>query len=530
MNTGLLARPSRRRFLQTGGALVVAFAIPRLGNGQENPGPDLPGSLKKEGMLDGWIRIGADGSITVLTGKAELGQGIKTALLQLAAEELVVSPARIKLITADTAQTVDEGYTAGSHSMQDSGTAIRHAAAQVRAILLGLAAERWNVSADTLAIQDGVIVAADGKKLTYGEVVTGAELHRRAAATSDLRKPAQYRLIGKPFQRIDIPAKVFGGAAYVQDLRLPGMVHARIIRPPSAAARLRNLDAAPVETAPGVLKMVRDGRFIGVIAQREYQAVRAAAALSALASWEESATLPAQANLYAALEAMPSQPTTILDQGMRASAGRTFNARYRRPFQLHASIGPSCAIAQLVDGNYTVWTHSQGVFPLREALAELLGVDKSLIHCIHVEGSGCYGHNGADDVAADAILLARAFPGKPVRVQWMREDEHASEPMGPAMISSIRATLSADGKIADWEYEGGARRTMRGPARPATCWRERCWPSPLRRRPPNRYRSRKAAATATRFPFTHCRMRAWCITSLPTYRCGHRRCVRSART
>jgi nicotinate dehydrogenase subunit B len=453
MSAGMTVRPARRRFLQAGGALVVAFAIPRLSGAQGKAEGNLPGSLKKESWLDGWIRIAADGTITVLTGKAELGQGIKTAILQLAAEELVVAPSRIRLVTADTAQTADEGYTAGSHSMQDSGTAVRHAAAQVRTILLGLAAARLGVRADSLAVQDGVIVAQDGRKLSYGELVQGRELHRQAQPASDLRKPGQYRLIGKPFPRIDIPAKVSGGPAYIQDLRLTGMVHARIVRPPSAAARLLGIDSAAVDKMPGVLKTVRDGRFIGVLAVREYQAVRASAALSASASWDEPATLPAQADLYSAIEALPSEATTILERGERATAGRTLAARYRRPFQLHASIGPSCAVAQLADGKYTVWTHSQGVFPLREALAELLNVDKSLIHCIHVEGSGCYGHNGADDVAADAVLLARAYPGKPVRVQWTREDEHAWEPMGPPMLSSARATLDASGKIADWQYE-----------------------------------------------------------------------------
>jgi nicotinate dehydrogenase subunit B len=459
MSSGHPARPSRRRFLQNGGALVLAFSIPRLAVARalEGAGADLPGSLKKEAMLDGWIRVGADGSITVLTGKAELGQGIKTAILQLAAEELVVAPARIKLVTADTAQTADEGYTAGSHSMQDSGTAVRHAAAQVRAILLALAAARFNLPAEQLGIEDGVIHAPGGAKLAYGELVKGAELHRHAAApaTYDLRKPGQYRVIGKPFQRIDIPAKVSGGAAYVQDLRLPGMVHARLVRPPSAGARLLGVDSAAVEQLPGVLKVVRDGRFIGVLAQREYQAVRAAATLATRLSWEETATLPNQAELYSAVDALPSQATAILERGARAGAGagRSFSARYRKPFQLHGSIGPSCAVAQLVDGKYTVWSHSQGVFPLREALAELLRVDKSMIHCIHVEGAGCYGHNGADDVAADAILLARAVPGKPVRVQWMREDEHGWEPMGPPMLSRAKATLDLAGKIADFEYE-----------------------------------------------------------------------------
>lgn len=454
MNAGTVPGLSRRRFLQAGGALFVSFSLPGLSEAQSKGGkPGLPGSLKTEPMLDGWIRIGQDGRITVMTGKAELGQGIKTALLQVAAEELVVAPARITLVTADTAQTPNEAYTAGSHSMQDSGTAIRHAAAQARAILLGLAAARLGASADTLRIDDGVISAPDGRKHGYGELVKGTELHRKAAATSVLRTPGQYRLIGKPLPRIDIPAKVTGGAAYVQDMRPDGMVHARVVRPPSAEASLRSLDTAAVERLPGVLKVVRDGRFIGVLAQKEYQAVRAAAALALAAGWDERPTLPTRADLYRGLETAPSEAIAILDQGTRTEAGRTLTARYRRPFQLHASIGPSCAIAQLVEGQYTVWTHSQGVFPLRVALAEMLKVDKARIRCVHVEGSGCYGHNGADDVAADAILLARAFPGKPVRVQWMREDEHGWEPLGPPMLSNVKGTLDASGKIADWEYE-----------------------------------------------------------------------------
>jgi nicotinate dehydrogenase subunit B len=448
----------RRRLLQAGGALTVAFSLslPRSTLAQEGAGGgsgNLPGSLKKQPMLDAWIRIGADGTVTVLTGKAELGQGIKTALIQVAAEELVVEPARIHLVTADTGQTADEGYTAGSHSMQDSGTAIRHAAAQTRAILVDLAVQRLGVPATELRIVDGVVKAADGKQVAYGALVSGRELHREAGAVSELHTPSQYWLLGRTFARVDIPAKVSGGAAYVQDMRLPGMVHARVVRPSSAAARLTAMQTDKVEKMPGVLKIVSDGRFIGVLAQREYQAVRAAAALAAATRWEESAALPDPATLSASVQAMPSEPTTILDRGSRQNGGRTLDARYTKPFQLHGSIGPSCALAQFVDGAYTVWTHSQGVFPLQAALAELLGVDKKLIRCIHVEGSGCYGHNGADDVAADAILLARAYPGHPVRVQWMREDEHGSEPVGPPMVSTVSATLGTDGRIADWQYQ-----------------------------------------------------------------------------
>jgi nicotinate dehydrogenase subunit B len=466
MSARQVANPARRRVLAAGGALVVTFALRPLlaapaGSESQNKGaqpkaaPELPGSLKTQPLLDGWIRIDADGSITVFTGKAELGQGIKTALIQVAAEELVVNPARITLVTADTERTPNEGYTAGSHSMQDSGTAIRHAAAQVRAILLGLAAKRFAVPVERLRVDNGMVLADGNRRVSYGELVSGRELlHVIAAPESPLRDPKDHTVMGKPLPRVDIPAKVTGGAAYVQDLRLPGMVHARVVRPPGPGAMLVRLDTAGAEKLPGVLKIVRDGRFIGVIAEREYQAITASRMLVAAAQWEERPTLPAQADLYKSLQSAPSQDFVILERGALAGSGaRTLAATYRRPYQMHASIGPSCAIAQLADDKYTVWTHSQGVYPLRDALAEMLRVPKERVHCIHAEGSGCYGHNAADDVAADAALLARALPGRPVRVQWMREDEHGWEPFGPPMISGAQATIDASGNISEWQYE-----------------------------------------------------------------------------
>jgi CO/xanthine dehydrogenase Mo-binding subunit len=470
MNALPVESPARRRVLVAGGALVVSFALrPLLAAPSESASPEsesqntgaqpkaaaeLPGSLKTQPFLDGWIRIGADGSITVFTGKAELGQGIKTALIQVAAEELVVNPARITLVTADTERTPNEGYTAGSHSMQDSGTAIRHAAAQVRAILLGLAGGRLAVPVEALRLDNGVVRADGNRSISYGELVSGQDLHVKAAPQSPLRDPKDHTVMGKPIKRVDIPAKVTGGVAYVQDLRLPGMVHARIVRPPGPGAILVRFDTAAAEKLPGVLKIVRDGRFIGVIAEREYQAITASRMLAAAAQWEERPTLPAQADLYKSLQSAPSQDFVILDQGVLAGAGtRSVAATYRRPYQMHASIGPSCAIAQLADGRYTVWTHSQGVYPLRNALAEMLRVPNARVRCTHAEGSGCYGHNAADDVAADAALLARALPGRPVRVQWMREDENGWEPFGPPMISSAKATLDASGNISEWQYE-----------------------------------------------------------------------------
>ena len=447
----------RRSLLAGGGALVVAFSC-RLAGAQEGAsakGPGLPGSLKVEPHLDGWIRVAADGNITVFTGKAELGQGIRTALLQVAAEELVVAPARITMVGPDTERTANEGYTAGSHSMQDSGTAIRHAAAQVRALLLARAAQRLSAAPESLSLADGV-VSGRGQRLTYAALVGDAMmLHVEAAQQVALREPKSHTWVGKPMPRTDIPAKVSGGAAYVQDLRLPGMVHARIVRPPSAGSTLRQLDTASVEAMRGVLRVVRDGRFVGVIAQREYQAVLAQRALAAAAQWDDgAATLPPSNELYASLRKASAQDFVIRNEGdADASGAQTLAADYQRPYQMHASIGPSCSVARLVDGKMTVWTHTQGVFPLRKALAELLGLPPERVHCIHVEGSGCYGHNGADDVAADAALLARALPGRPVRVQWMREDEHGAEPLGPPMSTHAEAALDANGMIRSWRYE-----------------------------------------------------------------------------
>ncbi|WP_431854869.1 molybdopterin cofactor-binding domain-containing protein [Azospirillum sp.] len=455
--------PSRRGVL-AGGGLVVAFSLPPLRRllaeeaqnvGKEpNTAPRLPGSLKDSPMLDSWIRIDADGTITVFTGKVELGQGIKTALIQVAAEELSVDPHAITLITADTQTTPNEAYTAGSHSMQDSGTALLNAAAQARAILTDLAAQRLGLPAEQLTARGGAIAAPDGRSVRYGELVTGQELHRAAAPTSPLKDPGAYTVIGKAVPRVDIPAKVTGGPAYVQDLRLPGMVHARVVRPPTRGGRLRAVDTAAVERLPGVLTVVRDGSYLAVIAEKEFQAVTAMRALADAAQWEPGPTLPDRATLYATIEGWPAEHRTILDRGPAASGtAKTVEATFRRPYQMHASIGPSCAVGLMDGGRLTVWTHTQGVYPLRKAIAEMLRMPAENVHCVHLEGSGCYGHNAADDAGADAALLARALPGRPVRVQWMREDEHGWEPYGPAMVSKVRASLDASGRIADWRYE-----------------------------------------------------------------------------
>jgi CO/xanthine dehydrogenase Mo-binding subunit len=450
---------NRRRVLAGGGALIVSFS---LGDAFAQappapaaaPPPNLPGSLKGAPFLYSWIRIDADGSITAFTGKSELGQGFKTAFQQIAAEELDMPFESIKVVTADTRFTANEGYTSGSNSMKDSGTAIQNAAAQVRALLVAEAARRLDLPAEDLRTENGAVISPDGRRLAYGDLVGADMLHVQAQPKSKLKDPSTFRVMGQPIPRVDIPAKVTGGAAYVQDMRLPGMVHARVVRPPSYGAQLIDCDTGEIYALPGVIKVVRDGNFLAVVAAKEFQAIKAMNALSAAAKWQETPRLPKQDDLPRVLTSLPSQDTTIFQQSNPSDAGqKTIEATYTRPYQAHGSIGPSCAVAQFADGAMTVWTHTQGVYPDRQGIAEMLRMPPASVRCIHVEGSGCYGHNGADDAAADAALIARALPGVPVRLQWTREQEHAWEPFGPAMVTRLKASLDGDGAIADWNFE-----------------------------------------------------------------------------
>jgi len=455
MNT--TTRNSRRNFLKTAGAIVVGFSwsVPGVLAQQASPAR-LPGSLNNNRMLDGWLRINADGTVTVFTGKCELGQGILTALAQIASDELDVAYERIEMVSADTARTPDEGMTAGSQSVENSGTALRYACAEARQILLGLAAAKLGASADRLTVSDGTISGGSGK-VTYAELAREANLKREATAQVKPKPATQHKMIGKSVQRRDIPSKVTGGRSYVQDMRLPGMVFGRVVRPPSFRAQLASFDESAIKSMPGVVAVVRDGNFLGVAAEREEQAIKAAQALRASAKWNESPDLPPSApELFEHLQKMRSQDSVVNQKVAAAPAGGkvvTHDATYTRPYQAHATMGPSCAVAQVRDGKYQVWTHSQGVFPLRSEINKVLGVPIANITCTHVEGAGCYGHNGADDVALDAILVARATGGRPVKLQWMRDDEFSWEPYGSAMVMKMRARLDESGSIVDWRHE-----------------------------------------------------------------------------
>jgi nicotinate dehydrogenase subunit B len=413
----------------------------------------LPGSLETNRNLDQWLTINADGTVTVRPGKVEIGQGILTALVQIVAEELDIAVERIRLVTAATTLSPNEGITSGSRSIQESGIALRFAAAEARELLLARAAAKLGASVEQLSVRDGLVTSRAGGSASYWELADESLLRREATGEAPPKTAAEYELIGRTVPRIDIPPKVMGAPVYVHDLELPGMVHARVVRPPRPGMRLTTHDFAEVEEMPGVLKVARDGNFLGVIAEREEQAIRASRRLTRVAQWHSGPALPASDPRYLLEletedEVISEKAEGALDAGLHSLTGE-----YTRGHLAHASLGPSCAIAQFKDGRYTIWTHSQGIFPLRGDLSATLKVAETDIEIAHMEGAGCYGHNGADDVACDAALLARAFPGRPVRVQWMRSDEFGWEPYGSPMVIRVEGALDGNGRIASWNLD-----------------------------------------------------------------------------
>ncbi len=443
---------TRREFGKTAAGIFVTFTLaPELAWPAEE---GLPGNLGKAPVLDAWLLIDQDGRVTIFTGKVELGQGILTALSQMAAEELDVSLSRIRMVSGDTRLTPDEGYTAGSQSVEYSGTAIRYACAEARSVLLEKASARLGVPADRLKTADGAVIAPDGGKLTYGEIAK-ATLHHKATAKVPPKPAKEHGIVGKPVSRIDIPPKVTGGPAFVQDMRMPGMVFGRIVRLPGPRDRLEEVDTSAVQRMPGVLAVVRDGSFLGVVAAREEQAIAAREALRKSAKWRIAGDLPDPAKIHLWLKQQAAEDTIISEKKALDTPPiiRRIDGTYTKRHVAHASLGPSCAVAEMKDGTLRIWSHTQGVYPLRRDISVAMKMDPTAVIISHVEGAGCYGHNGADDVALDAALLARAVPGRPVKVQWMRDDEFAWEPFGSAMVMQVSAGLAADGTIADWQYE-----------------------------------------------------------------------------
>jgi CO/xanthine dehydrogenase Mo-binding subunit len=420
---------------------------------------DLPADLETNKRLDSWLRINPEGTVEVFTGKVEYGQGAITALAQIAAEELDVTFERMRMRATDTSHSPNESYTAGSASIEVGGAALRYAAADARASLLEMAAATMRVPASSLAVEDGVITSsAAAGRVTYWELASTTFLARDARSGIPLKPNSHGRIVGTSVPRLDIPAKVTGGEAYVQDMRLPGMLFGRVVRPPSYGAQLTAFDDASVKAMPGVVTVLRNGRFLGVVARREEQAIAARAALQKAAVWTMPADLPDEARIGPFFRNAPdAQVTTVSARSSSsvtaARAVRTLRATYSKPYLAHASIGPSCAIAAIESGVLTIWSHTQGVYPLRTDIATVMGLPLDKVRIIHAQGSGCYGHNGADDVALDAALLCRAVGSAPVKVQWMRDDEFAWEPFGGAMSIDVQASLAAEGDIIDWQYD-----------------------------------------------------------------------------
>jgi nicotinate dehydrogenase subunit B len=405
-----------------------------------------------------FLEIDPDGTVTVYSGKVELGTGIATALAQIVADELGVPFDRVQMVMGDTALTPDQGTTAGSKTIQIAGPLLGRAAAEARRELLDRAADRLEVAPADLMILDGLVRPVDGSPaaIPIGDLA-GEPFSGRIPDADVVQETYRHDLVGQPVLRVDLLAKVTGGEAYVHDIRLDGMLHGRVIRryvrTMAGAGRIADVDDRQAKAMPGVVAIVRNGNFLGLVAEREEEAIRAAESVQV--TWEEDNLLPDRESLHDHMRVQPGHDTEPLNEGdvdaAMGSAMLTMAATYRFPMQAHASMGPSCAVADLRGESATIYTSTQGVYGLRQALAPLLGLDEDQIRLVFREGAGCYGHNGADDVTADAALLSQAV-GRPVRVQWMRRDEFAWEPKGPAMLIDMAAGLDDGGAVTAWDH------------------------------------------------------------------------------
>jgi len=414
----------------------------------------LPATLAANPLLAVWLDFTEPGVVTIRSGKVEYGQGVWTALCQIAAEELDVELARVRIAPVSTATSPDEGITSGSRSIEESGSALRQACAQARSAFLSTASDLLGTDLSALAVADGEITDGGARTgLSYWSMSGRGLLDRAAGEPRPAKAPARWSVAGRSVPRIDLPDKVTGRPRFLHDLVLPGMRYGRVVRPPGPAAVLLSPGDPPL---PAGVLVVRDGSFLGAVAPTDRMALAAAAALAKAASWQLTASLPDEHDLRGFLLAGPAQTVIVdeqHDQRAAAAVTRTLTAEFTRPFLAHASMAPSCGIACWDEGQVTVWSHTQGPFALRGAIATGLGLAPGRVTVNHVEGAGAYGHNGADDAAMDAVLLARAVPGHPVRVLWRREDEMSWAPLGPAMLARVSAGLDAGGRIASWRQD-----------------------------------------------------------------------------
>jgi nicotinate dehydrogenase subunit B len=441
---------SRRRFLQACAVLTVSFPLDyQLARGADDAATALGSSV------GGWLAIPESGPITLYIGKVELGTGVQTAVAQFAAEELDVNPSSIKIVMGDTSNSVDIGPTVGSHTIIDTNLRVRRAAATARLFILRRAVAHFNVPESQLVVADGFVrPVAEQDALSYGALLKGERLQIAVDEAVPLRRPEAWRVIGKSVPRLDLPAKIMGSHEYLQNVRLAGMLHARVVHPPGPGFTLASVDEGSVNKLPGFVKLVVKGNFVGVVCTGEFDAVMASRTLKI--EWHGPTVGASNASVYDDMQRSGDAVKQLRSKGnptqalARTKKVKRVTATYRTPFQTHGSIGPSCGLADVRKDSATVWSSTQGSFPLRPAIAGLLNLRPESVHIVWVEGAGCYGHNGADDAAAEAALLSQIV-GQPVRVQWMRHDEHGWDPKGPAMEIQMQGAVDAEGKMLAWQ-------------------------------------------------------------------------------
>jgi nicotinate dehydrogenase subunit B len=447
----LSALIERRALLKASGALIITFAL------KPDFGRSAQIKAKPVGLdsVDSYLAIDANGLVTVYSGKVDLGTGVRTALTQIVAEELDVPFEKVSLVQGDTDLTPDQGVTYGSLSIQNGGVQLRQAAATARRALLQIAAARMKVAADTLTLESGTVIGADNQRLALQALIGNQTLSIKVDKAAPLKNPDNFKLVGQSVQRLDIPGKVTGQFTFMQDFKVPGMYHGRVVRPAAMGAKLVSFDETSIADIPGIVKVVRLENFLGVVAKTEWAAIKAMRQLSVV--WSDWSELPASIELWQHVR----QTQVIKDDvtsntgdsaGALASAQHRLQATYNFAIHTHGSIGPSCAVAQFDGGRLTCWSASQATHNLRKQLAAMLSLKDEQVRCVYIDGAGCYGRNAHEDAAADAALLARAV-GAPVRVQWMREDEHGWDPKGPPTLLDMRAGIDSNGKISAWESE-----------------------------------------------------------------------------
>ena len=466
---------SRREFVRDAGGLLIGFSLadatilPRVLAASPEDAMKTP----SPGQLDAWLRIEKDGTVRVFTGKVEIGMGVETGFSQIVAEELDVSPERVQFVMGDTSMTTDQGGVGGSTSIMLGAKPLRNVAATARYLLLQLAAQRLGAPVEQLQVRDGIVSIQGnaGKSISYGDLagagdlndalkVSGRGFALNVEGIGKPKDPANYVVVGKPLPRVDIAPKILGQWQYVTDVRVPGMLHGRVIRPARAGAKLVSVDDASAKAINGYVKTVVEGNFVGVVAENEWAAIRGARALKVTWSSVRPA-FPAQTQLYEHMRtAAPKASKETLKKGDTAAAfagtSKKIEATYESPFQSHATMGPGCAVADVhLDGLTTVWSGGQKPHALQQGFAELLRVPPEKVRVIWIEDAGSYGRPGFEDAAADAVLLSRAV-GKPVRVQWSREDMTAWGTKGPAVICEMSAALDAHGEVSAFRFTSRA--------------------------------------------------------------------------